>query len=212
MSNFSSKYLFAEKSLFDIYKISRKIRPNTFNVIITSLVFLSLLIYVNYRTGTLSQVIDILRVINSDAFGFSSSILGFLVAGLAIFLTITKPEMFVLMLRANQPDTGSSYLKYNLAAFIHVFIHYLGFVGVCILFKIFCAPLGPASFFFELLPVDQAKKETIKIAAVLGFFVIFNTWFTYVLLLLKSFVYNMYHVVMTVIAFQLDETKQLKDD
>lgn len=213
MSNFqfSREDLLRERSLWDVYRIARLTPANGLNVVVALLMFFVCVTYCISPTITSSAVLVLLRSISSDALAFSASILGFLVAGFTIFVT-SKSEIFFLMAKTEQKPTGVSYLKYNLSVFLLVFIHYLAFTIFCVTIRLLCAPQGPASIILSAMPLGYEDSLHLKAGGIYGFFCVFATWFLYLLMLLKSFIFNVYHIVMTGIAITIDDEEEGVDE
>ena len=201
---FSREDLLKERSLLDIYRIARLTPANGFNVAVTFVAFFVCVAYC-IRVGVdQSSVLALLRQTTADAISFSASILGFLVAGFTIFAS-GKSEIFFLMAKFEREGTGVSYLKYNLSIFLLVFIHYLAFTMICVVIKIFLASAGPGAVLLQDMPIADDVRRIIKTVGVAVTFVGFVTWFFYILMLLKSFIFNVYHIVMTGIALTIDD-------
>ncbi|HDR9468761.1 TPA: hypothetical protein QDB74_005569 [Burkholderia multivorans] len=98
-----------------------------------------------------------------------------------------------------------SYLKYNLSIFLLVFIHYLAFTVICVVIKIFLASGGPGAMLLQDVPITDGERKMIRAVGIAATFVGFVTWFFYILMLLKSFIFNVYHIVMTGIALTIDD-------
>jgi hypothetical protein len=202
--------LFGETRLLGVYLIAARTGPNRFNLCVTILVGLAALIFACAKNTNLTVVLDLARTSASDGLGFSSSILGFLIAGFAIFLTPTRPELFVRMQESVHPKTGYTYLKYNLSGFVVVFIHYFLFATACFIFKSFGSPHALFSMVLQEVEVNfgASIREKIKSAGIVVSFVVVETWFFYLLMLMKSFIFNLYHIVMTMVAFELDDRRR----
>jgi uncharacterized Tic20 family protein len=201
--------LFDETRLLDVYRIALKTGPNRLNVGVALVVALASFIYSVESKDNLGQVLDIARTTAGDGLAFSSSILGFLIAGFAIFLTPTRPELFVRMQESIHPKTGYTYLKYNLSGFVVVFIHYFLFAATCFIFKSFGGVGGPFSMALSKISIiNYNLYEKIRFLGITCFFVGVESWFIYLLMLMKSFIFNLYHIVMTMVAFEIDDRKK----
>ncbi len=200
---FTREDLLKERSLLDIYRIARLTPANGLNVGVTIVVFFISCAYCISAGTNQTTVLILLRQISSDAISFTASILGFLVAGFTIFVT-TKPEVFYMMARIEKEGMGISYLKYNLSIFLLVFIHYLAFTILCIAFRVFFSSKGPAALFLAAIPIEAKTASILKQVGISAFFVFFVSWLFYILMLLKSFIFNVYHIVMTGIALTID--------
>ncbi len=201
---FRREDLLKEHSLLDVYRIARLTPANGFNVAVTVVVFFVCVAYCVRSGADQSTVLSLLRQTTTDAIAFSASILGFLVAGFTICVS-TKSEIFFLMAKHEREDTGVSYLKYNLSIFLLVFIHYLAFTILCVSIRIFFASGGPGAIFLHDLPIDGEAQRLVKASGIAVVFVGFVSWFFYILMLLKSFIFNVYHIVMTGIAMTIGD-------
>ena len=105
------------------------------------------------------------------------------------------------MAAIEEPRSKLSYLKYNFFAFMKVFIDYLCFCGLCVAIKLAAFPNGPVTSLLLLMPGDELTRLWL---ARIGF-VLVAAAFVYVLLLLKSFVFNIHHVVMTALRWSMEK-------
>ena len=210
MNNYKNKEgIFNESRLLDVYRIALKTGPNRFNVCVTAFIFFASLFYALESKDKIGIVLDITRTTVSDGLAFSSSILGFLIAGFAIFLTPTRPELFVRMQESTHTRTGYTYLKYNLSGFVVVFIHYFLFATTCFILKSFGGSGGPFSMLLHRISIsDHDLYEKIRFIGVTSSFVGIESWFIYILMLMKSFIFNLYHMVMTMVAFEIEDRKK----
>jgi hypothetical protein len=204
--------LTTEKSLLAIRLAARKIPTSTFNQWVVGLTAVLIGGYSLLPASTAAILAAKTREIADMGFGFATSILGFLIAGFTVFATITKEELFKRMAVFEEPKSRLSYLKYNFFAFMKVFIDYLSFCGLCVFIKLAAFPDGPISTVVGYLPGSDLTKLWL---ARIGFILITAT-FVYVLLLLKSFVFNTHHVVMTSLRWSMEEDedrlKQIAND
>jgi hypothetical protein len=180
---------------------ARKIPTSTFNQSIVGITALLAAIYVFLPTSSSAALAAKTREIAEMGFGFATSILGFLIAGFTVFATITKEDLFKRMARIEEPKSKLSYLKYNFFAFMKVFIDYLCFCGLCVAIKLGAFPNGPATSALQLLP----GNETTRLWLARVGFVLVAASLVYVLLLLKSFVFNIHHIVMTALRWSMEE-------
>lgn len=201
---FTREDLLRERSLLDIYRIARLTPANGFNVAVTAVVFFVCVAYCIRSGFDQSAVLGLLRQTTTDAIAFAASILGFLVAGFTICVS-TKSDIFFVMAKHERDETGVSYLKYNLSIFLLVFIHYLAFTILCVSIRVFFAGGGPAAMFLHDIPISDEMRRLVKSIGTAVVFVCFVTWFFYVLMLLKSFIFNVYHIVMTGIAMTIED-------
>lgn len=192
-SNINPKDLMKEKKLWDIYIASRRIPPSRFNSVTTLLVFILLCVNSWFTTQPISETIDVIRELASNGLAISLSTLGFLLAGFTIFATVSQPSLSLRMSEISHPDSGLSYLKHNYFIFMRVFIYYLTFSVFCLFIVMFGHAGGLVPLLVSYAPYEESVKFFIaKIAYVLLF-----TGYYFLIMQLKSFVFNIYHAVMT---------------
>ncbi|QDT83831.1 hypothetical protein [Gimesia chilikensis] len=208
--------LLKEKNLWMIYSESKKIGfSKKFNFYTSWLSFLICLIF-SLCLADKSNLPELLSKILEIAFTTSISLLGFLLAGFAFFATIADKKLFFSMAEIPHKESGLSYLKYNFFSFMRVFIEYLVFALISLsLLVVFDKKSGLSEWFkvtfqsssFYGYSVDQLLF-CLLLSCILGTFI-------YLLLQLKSFIFNIYHVVMTSIYWEIlkkydDENKEAK--
>jgi hypothetical protein len=214
MNDFNPEELIAEKDLWDIYCKSRKLPNGRFSKKIakpfTLFLFILLAIYAFLSPQTTQEMADRVREWADFGFTFSIGILGFLITGFTIFATVSKPSMFITMAKVKHPNCELSYLKYNFFTMMNVFIIYLGFTFVCLLIKF----LAPSSGFISILlsrlfsdPYSEYLEVSKRILSGSGI-VIVGTWIFYLLVILQSFVFNIYSMIMTAIRWEIEFENQ----
>ncbi len=196
-SDLSPKALMDEKSLWDIYKKSRRIPFNRFNLWSSLLVFVLVGLQYCFIGEGLPQKLEIVRGFASSALGIVVSVLGFLIAGFTIFATISQPDMLVAMSR-HRAESGLSYLKHNFFMFIRVFVYYLTYTVLCLLVVVFAVKGGVLHRVVSLSPIHREIYEWFVGAA----YVLLYGGFFFLLMQLKSFIFNVYHSVMTAIRWK----------
>lgn len=203
----------SEKSLFDVYRKARGVASARSNVDVALVVLVVVL--ASLVTGACLKFPDI--PYNSLAIGtegaidvgftFTTAILGFLIAGFAIFASITKPDVFILLAKLDHKRGGISRLQFIFFNFIFSFIHYLLFLGICISIKV---------MFYDGSPFVELSNYFLEInskALILGIALIFSVligWLIFLLMLLKSFIWNMYQAVLVTIVAEAEIQEQAK--
>jgi hypothetical protein len=200
----SPAQLTEERNLFQLYLLSYAFPSSKFNIASTLLVAVLCGIYfVVVRPG--SEAGPLLREIIKLGISLVPSILGFLIAGFTVFVTITKPGVFSAMAKKEYAHTGQSYLKYNLSAFMLAFAHYVAYLAVCVLLVYFGQPNGPLTRVIRWLADGTSNPvigyELLVSASVLAL----ASWTWYLVMLLKSFIYNVYQVVVTSVRWDLED-------
>jgi hypothetical protein len=196
-----------EKTVLALYLLGRKFPHSKFNRRVTLVVALALAAFCYLQWDNIPALSIALRKYVEIGLSFSTSILGFLIAGFTVFVTVTKIDIFVTMARHEFESSGESYLKYNLVQFMLVFSHYIAYLFVCICFALFAQQQGLLSILIgKALSVNDCpwKIGLIYKAPVSIALVAFGAWSIYLVLLLKSFVYNTFQVITTTVRWELE--------
>ncbi|MBC8718168.1 hypothetical protein [Ochrobactrum sp. Marseille-Q0166] len=195
--------LFAEKTLYQAYRKAQKVASTRFNYRVAACVFVVLTFFMALRIWLLgeplSYVSAILTTRNVAMLGFTytTSILGFLITGFAIFASITRPQIFILLAKLPYEETGISRLHFIFFNFLFVFVHYICFLIACIFVLVGLGSKGPFSDFLKILADCHALIITYGGAALVAVGV---GWFAFLLMLLKSFIWNIYQAIILTIA------------
>jgi hypothetical protein len=155
--------------------------------------------------GSPGPIISSLNAWATLGFAFSSGMLGFLVAGFAIFATISKPDLFVRLAQISYPDSALTALKYVFFSFVNVFVHYLSFLTLCVAVNVSFWAEWPGSSLGRAL-AEVAPELFGIVAHVL--LVWLATWLIVLLVKLKSFIWNVYQAVLLSIAHQAEKQEQ----
>ena len=194
----SPKALMDEKSLWAIYAKARRIPVSSFNFWATLIVFVLVSLQYCMLEISLDDKLKIVRDFSVMSIGLVVSVLGFILAGFTIFATISQPDMLVAMSRHRHEKSQLSYLKNNFFIFMRVFIYYLCYTVFCLLVIIFAVKGGLVHKVVQLSPISWKISEWLVGAA----YVMLYTGFFFLLMQLKSFIYNVYHTVMTAIRWK----------
>lgn len=194
----SPKALMDEKSLWAIYAKARRIPVSSFNFWATLIVFVLVSLQYCMLEISLDDKLKIVREFSTMSIGLVVSVLGFILAGFTIFATISQPDMLVAMSRHRHEKSQLSYLKNNFFIFMRVFIYYLSYTVFCLLVIVFAVKGGLVHKVVQLSPISWKISEWLVGAA----YVMLYTGFFFLLMQLKSFIYNVYHTVMTAIRWK----------
>jgi hypothetical protein len=205
MADPSASDLTREKTLFALWRTAFKFPRRAFNWIVTACVALLLARYCALVWDQPQTIMALFRKVETTGLSFATSILGFLVAGFTVFVTVTRIDMFLEMAKREKRGTGESHLKYNLSAFIVAFVHYVSYVFACLMCELFMQPGGLASVAVanaRLYPnlASLVPKAQPWVASAL--LVAFGSWTAYLVMQLKSFIYNVYQVTTTSVAYE----------
>jgi len=195
---FKDSDLTSEKSLWDIYKLSRRITTNKVQIFIVVFVVVALSLNAFVLQEDNLIILKNTREWAELGFSFSITTLGFLITGFTIFATLSKPKMMLAMMDHMNKETGLPTLKYNFFTFMRVFIAYILFSLVYLSIILFGQKGGFISNLLELIPNQQCLKVTLIKTA----YVIIGSSFVYLLLMLKSFVFNIYATIMNFLRWE----------
>lgn len=208
MNKFNSDDITKEIGLVDIYKSSRsKLQKSQINIFSTTVVFVMLIVYALSSSEDSISLLEKVRKWSELGFTFATGIMGFLIAGFTIFATVSDKNLFITMAKTVHHKSGLSYLKYNFFTLMWVFIAYLGFAILCLLIQLLGGSSGFISIILKLIAGNSnfliVKRFLVGIAIV-----VVGTWFFYVLMILQSFIFNIYHIVMTAIRWEMEKDNQ----
>lgn len=195
---FDPAELTSEKSLWDVYKLSCRIRPSWVQVAINCIATLLLVANAFFLNGDTKALLSDVRGWASNGFNFAITTLGFLIAGFTIFTTLAKPGMMLAMMDHRDSETGLPTMKKNFFAFMRVFIAYLVCAGIYLAVILFGQAGGVLVKIVQLMPAASCVRDfAIKIS-----YVIVGGSFVYLLLMLKAFVFNIYAIVMNFLRWE----------
>jgi len=197
-SDLTPKALLEETSLLQIYNKSRRIPFNSFNFWSTIVVVVMVAIQYCLLDISITEKLKVVREFSVMAVGITTTVLGFLLAGFTIFATISQPDMLVAMSQHREQKSGLSFLKYNFFIFMRVFIYYMAYAVFCIFILIFAIKGGVIHYLVNISPISH---EIIEWLVGLSYVVLYGGMF-FLLMQLKSFIYNVYHSVMTAIRWK----------
>jgi hypothetical protein len=200
-----------EKSLLAVYRKARKVASAPINARFAGGVFVALVLalaanaWFDMPIAPYSSLILGIREVADAGFAFTTAILGFLIAGFAIFASITKPGVFILLAKLDHKKEGISRLQFIFFNFLLVFIHFLTFLGLCLMVKVTLYSGGPLSGALRWLA--ESRQLVIVIGASL-MFAAMTAWLVFLLMLLKSFIWNLYQAVLVTILTEAELAEQ----
>jgi uncharacterized membrane protein YuzA (DUF378 family) len=196
--NIDPNELTKEKSLWDIYTLSRRIRSNRFNVKFVVGTAMLLLAHAYILQDNDDILLADVRGLATLTLNCSLTVLGFLIAGFTVFATLSKPAMLLKMMEVPH-ENGLPYLKYNFIAFIQVFIYYFVAALFCLIIILFGAKGGLVSKIVALLPCSASlRSDAIRIS-----YILVGVTAVYLLLILKTFIFNIYSIIMNSLRWEL---------
>lgn len=200
-----------EKNLFQLYRLTYNFPTSRFNMASTFLVGIFCASYLSWIQPGGGEAGVLLKEILKFGISLVPSILGFLIAGFTVFVTVTKPGVFSAMAKKEYAKSGQSYLKYNLSAFMLAFSHYVAYLALCVLLVYFGQPNGPLTQIAKWLSSLGSCNISVSYNALISACAVaFACWTWYLIMLLKSFIYNVYQVVVTSVRWDLEDEVKLK--
>lgn len=209
MAKPTPKDLTKEKNLFALWKLSFKFGQSRFNLIAALLVSGMIFRFVWLVPEHTELITGQLRRLVTAGIAFAPSTLGFLIAGFTVFVTIIRIDVFLEMAQREKTGTGESFLKYNLSAFMVVFVHYVAYLFCCITLDLFIQTGGLASIALanaRTYPEIASQVDTIKYWVSGGLLIFMGGWTVYLVMLLKSLVFNIYHVTLTAVRWEWEKS------
>lgn len=199
MTPITDDELVKEKSLREIYFVARSIPVSKFNQVVTVLVAVMLALYVCLTQEPTQEIAEKVRVFADYTFGFSVSILSFLLAGFTIYITVMKPDLLLFMASVRETRSGLPWIKATSFNFLRVMANYVVVCVFCLVVKLFGSVSGPVSVLFALTLTDPSRpKEWVaKIALVL-----LGAAAVHLFLLLQSFIFNIHSTAMATICWE----------
>lgn len=205
---FDPKELTSEKSLWDVYVLCRRLKFGTFNKSVLVITVACLILRTFGFDNTNEALLIETRELASVALNFSITVLGFLIAGFTIFATISKPAMFLKMMEVRHTETGLPHLKYNFFAFMRVFIDYIAVAFLSVTIILLGGKNGIVSNIVGCLPNSTSIKSIILQIA----YISIGSSLILMLLLLKTFIYNIYAIVMNHLRWEARNSEENNGD
>lgn len=208
--------LLKEKTLWAIFRQSQRIPRSKVNIFVAvAFCAVSFCLAVQEERASIlaTQVHSLAAIILVSTIG----LLGFLIAGFSFFATVSDKAMFCRMAEHSHKASGLSYLKYNLFMFLRVFAQYLLMslvsFGLVVTLQPDSAIRRTLRSMTEQLTWPPflniaTPLESVLLAVALSLLI---GLFVFVLMELGAFVFNVYHVVMTSIAWELEKEAETKD-
>ncbi|EPJ3929989.1 TPA: hypothetical protein L9G83_003176 [Klebsiella pneumoniae] len=196
---FNPEDLTKERSLLDVYKLTKKIKINSFDFYFTLL--LVILLSINaFCLSSSPELISSIRQWTPLVFGFTTTTLGFLITGFTIFATINKPELFLSLMEYKHPLYGISYLKYVYGVFMRVFIYFIFWSVIYLLVLLFGQENGLATKLLRALMFSHCTK----VVGVQILYILVGSSAVFLVLTLKTFLFNIYAMLMQSLRWEVE--------
>jgi hypothetical protein len=193
--------LFEESSLWQLYRKSPSLWKSRFNTgavgaAVLLLAAFAVLEYLGTADAVSTRPINFLELFGmwaTNGIAFAGTILGFLIAGFAVFCTLLRPSTLIALQKVRRPGEEHHELKLILLAFVGVFAQYIAFLMWCVVFSIIGGKNGPLDLLASSLGASYSR---VAFLVTLATFVIWGAWWIVLILKLKSFIYNLYQSLL----------------
>jgi hypothetical protein len=199
--------LFADKSFTALYRTARSHVAVRSTTVLVAAVFLISVVPIllgfmgAWSPLSLKVMVTGIRTVTTLGVAFATSILGFLVSGFALFFAITRSDVLVLLAGVPHEQSKISRLQFILCSFMYVFLHYIIYLGAMLAISVTLSPGSVLNGTAAYLR-DQAPNG-IRAAAALMFGAS-AAWLMFTLLLLKTFIWNLFQTVLIAISVGAD--------
>lgn len=187
----SYKYLTQETNFWSLYKKISKIKTQKDNKIIFFIALGAFILFCLVTSNSLPDTIeDVTR--NSDSVAaYAITLFGIGLAGYSIFAGLTDKNLQLNLSQVTEDKTGLNYLQYTHCLFLKILVQALKVLILTFLIKVIIS----AAFIDLIIYHLSMDRESLVVwasclnAAMLSMYI-------YLLLLSKSFIYNVYHCIM----------------
>ncbi|MBK6553424.1 MAG: hypothetical protein IPH41_02345 [Sulfuritalea sp.] len=204
MAKIESEELLREKDLVDVYRAARSISVSRRNQVVSSSVFLLALIFAALSPEKTHILADKVRAVADYGFGFATNILSFLIAGFTIYLSVTKTDLLLFLASERNDSSGLPEIKHIAFHFMRTMANFILYCLLCVGIKIFASSGGPLSMLIGTLA--DSSECVARVATVFGFALV-SAATVHLLMLLHSFVFNIYHTAMITIVWEREKPK-----
>ncbi|KYQ83038.1 hypothetical protein AWW72_15895 [Acinetobacter sp. NRRL B-65365] len=183
--------LLKENNLFEVYIASRKIpfsKTNKFLLLIFSIISIFSTLGIENK-----EFVEAIPAIASTLLGAVLTVLGFLIAGYTIFCSVLSHNLSMELYNSEDKPFGFSKLKYSHLLFMRVFSYYLIYTFLLFIIVFFCKSTSLSA----LISLISQHDDCIFL---ITNYILYNFLFigiSFLLLQLASFIFNIYHTVMT---------------
>ncbi|WP_145964114.1 hypothetical protein [Chromobacterium phragmitis] len=193
-----------ENSFWGLCRLVFSIPFNMENILIPAIVLIILFLFNSFGLDCKEIKFTDIASFSNNLIGWYYTILAFLVAGYTIFATVTSAEMSVSLASTESPINGMSMLRYIHASFFKTIIIFLIGSTFSLLLVLLLRDWGFSGFLIKNFGNIYlwSALDAINVSA-----------FILSLMMLKSFMYNIYSAVMIVVGLKsisIDTEKKKK--
>lgn len=179
----------AEGSLWETFVSARQLKSTKFNFRARAIILIISCGLTIFALGNASKIpnkvlVGTLMWMSSSVFSFSVGVLGFLIAGFSVFVTLSDRALLIELAKTYYEDTGISVFKYIFFSFLVVFVYYLA-AGTS---SFIIGAFAQTSWDFYFVPLDLVDFKSINIVVILFLSLLFFE----LIIRLKSFIWAVY--------------------
>jgi hypothetical protein len=188
MSNWQDD-LQSERSVWDAVKESRKLVTPHFNYYVRCAAIIlggAAVLWAFHEVGRISNksLVSLISWASSGLFTLTVGVIGFLIAGFSIFVTLADRSVLIELAQSEYESTGLSSFKYLFFSFLIVFVYYIA--ALMIVFVV--GAFSQITWDSELIPVTIDDATRLNIVAIFALWIIFVE----LMIRLKSFIWTVY--------------------
>ncbi|MBT2119832.1 hypothetical protein KK141_22540 [Dyella sp. LX-66] len=185
--------LISEKRMGQVFLKSLRLQPSKFNLIVTLLSFVGFLVDGFLSKSNYVLMADFVRSFTALGLNVAFSVLAFLIAGFTVFATMTERSLFMAKAIMRDPESGLSFLKRDMFLVMRFFGYLLAYIFICLAFLLFSRKGGVIYSIIKMADLGDDVRQWFVVFA----YVAFSTISVFVILQVKSFIFNVYHLVMS---------------
>lgn len=199
--------LFSEKTFLDLYRTASRHVSVEQNNIATILIFLTAFTPIclgflgAWEPIAIKSLVAGVRAVANVGVAFATSILGFLVSGFALFFAITRSDVLILLAGIDHDKGDISRLQFILYSFMYVFFHYILYLAVVLGISV---TLSQGSVLVSTAAYWRGFCPCFFRLVVAFLFSASAAWLIFIILLLKTFVWNLFQTVLIAITVGAD--------
>ncbi|BDY05750.1 hypothetical protein [Ferrimonas sp. YFM] len=184
--------LTSESNFWKLYKLLRVIKTSTDTKVAFACSFM-LMVWFNLNSnGSVSYISSEIQEVSGNIIGWSVSIVGFILAGYSIYSTLSDKEFQYSMSKFQDENYEISHLKSSHCVFIKVVVDIISIVMITYLYSLFLKTEIPEKTSTIVIFGESAYKLYLCLTLSL-----LQAFFVLILMMCKSFIYNVYHSIMT---------------
>jgi len=194
------KDLLKQKSLFQVWRETRRFGQSKFNAVTLSIVIFLLSVYSIWAfcgAGEIVTTNSLASLVVSwadDIYAFTLGILGFLITGFAVFTALTNVRLFARLAQVRYDESHISLLQFIFFNFVNTFTMFVCLLSLSLVIKLgYGAPGAP----FQVLGykiLEQWPQVGVPFNLIAMTFI--GACLTRAVLILKSFIWNLYQAVL----------------